>query len=162
MKTIIKMLLISAAIFAVTFKSQTAKAQAFSPADSSISITLSAQEHAFIYAFMPSRGGIDDINYITQVARQLQRDQNGNVSDTAQAITVTVSFDQVKRYYLAIGSGQERLTGYYNNIIKQDLFVQILDRPTLLNMILQVKDQSGADTEQLIHLAFADLLRIRP
>ena len=51
-------------------------AATFAQSDSTVTLTLSAQEHAFIYSFMPSSIGVDDINYSNQVAKHMKMDSS--------------------------------------------------------------------------------------
>lgn len=134
--------------------------QVHAQVDSIATITLSAQDMGYITAFMPAKDGIEEVNYMRQIAKQLVVDTTtGKVQDTAQQITVRVSFDMVKRMYVAIGSQQERLSAYYNNIIKQKLFPQL--SPYLQYELFKIKDQSSSDTEQLIDWGLKYLVNMK-
>lgn len=150
----IKSVFLCTIMMVTTFLSQAQK-------DSTVNITLSAQHHAFIVAFMPSKSTVDDIKYLNQVAQSIELDSAGHVKDTTQQISVIVNFDQVKNMYLAIGSAQERLAAFYNTQIKEVLIPQLYEHPTLLEDILAIKNKSSADTEFLIGRGFEYLKAIR-
>jgi hypothetical protein len=128
---------------------------------SKINITLSARRHAFIVAFMPDRGGVDQVKYMTQLATKIVLDDSGHVVDTAQLITVTVTTDLVKRLFLNIGSQQERLTTMLNDEIKSALFPQLFARPQLLQDIIDITNQNTKERNELIEYGFHFITEIK-
>jgi hypothetical protein len=75
---------------------------------------------------------------------------SGNIQDTAQLITVTVSCDLVKRLYLTIGSQQERIATVYNAEIKAALFPQLFARPKLLGDIAAIAGNNTQETDSMV------------
>jgi hypothetical protein len=153
MKTII-------AFFALwmMFKSTPLQAQTDS---TQIQITLKARHHAFIISLMPSKQRVDEIRYVTQVAQQITVNASGNIQDTAQLITVTVSCDLVKRLYLTIGSQQERIATVYNAEIKAALFPQLFARPKLLGDIAAIAGNNTQETDSMVNLGFQFLKQLK-
>lgn len=128
---------------------------------SKIDITLTARQHAFIVAFMPDRGGVDQVKYMTQLAAKIVLDDSGHVVDTAQLIKVTVSTDLVKRLFLNIGSQQERLTTMLNDEIKTALVPQLFARPQLLQDIIDITNQNSKERDALIDYGFHFITEIK-
>jgi biopolymer transport protein ExbD len=132
------------------------------PVDSTqITISLKAKHHAFIVSLMPSKQLPDEIRYLNQVSQAITLDASGNVADTAQMITVTVSCDLVKRLYLVIGSQQERISSVFNAEIKEALFPQLYARPQLLSDIYSIAMQNAQETGTLVQAGFDFLKAIK-
>ncbi|MFL5786732.1 MAG: hypothetical protein ACJ748_01655 [Flavisolibacter sp.] len=113
-----------------------------------IDITLKGKHHGFIYALMPDKGSVEARNYANQLAKFKKPD---NSFDTAQLMTVTVSYSMVASMYFIIGSQQERLASVDNAEIKDALIPQLMvpQYLDLLQAIMAIGDKNKAETETI-------------
>lgn len=121
-----------------------------------IEVTLKARHHAWVVSLMPDRGAIEKTKYSNQVANALVVPV-----DTAQLITVTVSYGLIKELYLGIGSQQERLAADYNNEIKEVLVPQLANYPELIQAIINISLQNASETNILVNSGFDYLKAIK-
>lgn len=124
-----------------------------------ITLSFKGKYHALLYKLMPDRGQAEAINYVNQVRKAV----GNNEFDTAQVMTVTVSYRLVADMYYNLGTQQERLTAQDNADLK-DILINTLNTPEymdLLQAIMAINDSNHLQTEALRSEGIKDIMSIQ-